>query len=83
MQTKSELSRLFILLHLVGIAVLVLAFFLLIPAGGRTHSAWLDLVVVCVVLSINFPPYAIVRLSLGDFNVKIPALGLLGICDAV
>jgi hypothetical protein len=83
MQTKSELSRLFILLHLVGIAVLVLAFFLLIPAGGRTHSAWLDLVVVCIVLSINFPPFAIVRLSLGNFNVKIPALGLLEICDAV
>jgi len=83
MQTKSEISRLFVVLHIVGIAILVLAFFLLIPAGGRTHTAWLDLVVVCIVLSINFPPFAIVRLSLGDFNVKIPALGLLEICDFV
>ncbi len=83
MKTKSELSRLFILLHLAGIAVLVFAFFLLVPAEGRTHSAWLDLIVVCIVLSINFPPFAIVRLSLGDFNLKIPALGLLEICDAV
>jgi len=83
MQTKSELSRLFILLHLVGLALLVLAFFLLIPPGARTHSAWLDLVVVCLVLSINFPPFALVRLGLGVFNVKIPALGLLGLCDIV
>jgi len=83
MQTKSELSRLFILLHLVGIAVLVFAFFLLIPAGGRSHSAWLDLAVVCIVLSINFPPFAIVRFSLSSFNVKIPAIGLLIVCDTV
>jgi hypothetical protein len=83
MQTKSEISRLFFLLHLVGIVLLVIAFFLLIPDGERTHTAWLDLAIACIVLSINFPPFAIVRLSLGDFNVKIPALGLLGICDAV
>lgn len=83
MQTKSEISRIFILLHLVGLALLVLAFFLLIPPGSRTQSAWLDLVVVCIVLSINFPPFAFVRLGLGVFNVKIPALGLLEVCDFV
>lgn len=83
MKTKSELSRLFILLHLVGLFLLVLAFFLLIPPGARTHSAWLDLVVACLVLSINFPPFGLVRLGLGVFNVKIPALGLLGFCDLV
>jgi hypothetical protein len=81
MKTKSELSRLFILLHLVGLALLVLAFFLLIPPGARTHSAWLDLVVVCLVLSINFPPFAFVQLGLGVFDVKIPALGILELCD--
>ena len=83
MKTKSELSRLFILLHLAGLALLVLAFFLLIPPGARTHSAWLDLIVVSLVLSINFPPFAFVRLGLGVFNVKIPALGLLELCDIV
>lgn len=83
MQAKSEISRLFIVLHVVGLALLVLAFFLLIPPGSRTHSAWLDLVVVCLVLSINFPPFAFVRLGLGAFNVKIPALGLLGLCAIV
>ena len=81
MKTKTELSRLFVLLHLLGIGLLILAFFLLIPPGARTHSAWLDLVVVCLVLSINFPPFALVRLSLGVFDVKIPALGLLEVCD--
>lgn len=83
MKTKAELSRLFVLLHLIGIGLLVLAFFLLIPAERRTHSAWLDLVVVCLVLSINFPPLAFVRLGLGAFNVKIPALGILEVCDIV
>jgi len=81
MKTKTELSRLFVLLHLLGIGLLVLAFFLLIPPGWRTHSVWLDLVVVCLVLSINFPPLALVRLSLGVFDLKIPALGLLEVCD--
>ena len=81
MQTKSEITRLFIVLHLVGIALLVFGFFLLVPSELRTHSAWLGLVIVCFVLSINFPPFAIVRLSLGDFNAKIPALGLLELCD--
>ena len=61
--------------------LLVLAFFLLIPPGARTHSAWLDLVVVALVLSINFPPFAFVQLGLGVFNVKIPALGILELCD--
>jgi hypothetical protein len=83
MKTKAELSRLFILLHLVGIGLLVLAFFLLIPPGCRSDSAWLDLVVVCLVLSINFPPFALVQLGLGAFNVKIPALGILEVCDIV
>lgn len=83
MQTKSELSRLFVLLHLIGIALLIFAFFMLIPPGGRTHSAWLDLAVVCIVLSINFPPLAIVQVASGIFDYKIPALGLLGVCDAV
>ena len=46
MQTKSEISRLFILLHLVGIALLVLAFFLLVPSRMREliphGSTWLS-----------------------------------------
>jgi hypothetical protein len=83
MQTKSEISRLFVLLHLIGIALLVLAFFLLITPGGRTHTAWLDLVVACIVLSINFPPFAIVQVASGVFGYKIAALGLLEVCDAV
>lgn len=79
MLTKSELTRIFIFLHLIGIAILVLAFFLLIPPEARSHSAWLDLLVVCLVLSINFPPFALVQLSVGLFDIKIPAIGLLGV----
>src|ERR1035438_2895401 len=55
MQSKSEISRIFVLLYFAGIALLVLAFLLLVSPGERTHSAWLDLIVVWIVFSINFP----------------------------
>jgi hypothetical protein len=81
MQTKSEISRIFVLLYFVGIALLVLAFLLLVSPGERTHAAWLDLIVVWIVFSINFPVLSMGRMRVGSFSAKIPALGLLGLCD--
>ena len=81
MQTKSEIYRVFVFLYFVGVALLLAAFFLLVPTEWRTHSAWLDLTIVFIVFSINFPLASIWRRRSGSFNAKIPALGLLGICD--
>jgi hypothetical protein len=51
MQTRQEIFRTFVLLYFVGIALLVLGFFLLISPEWRTHSAWLDLTILLIVYS--------------------------------
>jgi hypothetical protein len=81
MQTRREIFRMFVLLFFVGIALLVLGFFLLISPEWRTHSAWLDLTVLLIVYSINFPLLSIWHIGIDSFSAKIPALGLLGLCD--
>jgi len=81
MQAKSKISRLFILLYFVGLALLAASFILLVPPGARTEVAWLDFAIVCIVFSINFPLFSAWRMNVGSFNAKIPALGLLILCD--
>jgi hypothetical protein len=81
MQTRQEIFRMFVLLYFVGIALLVLGFFLLISPEWRTHSAWLDLTILLIVYSINFPLLSIWHIGVASFSAKIPALGLLGLCD--
>jgi multisubunit Na+/H+ antiporter MnhG subunit len=81
MQTKSQINQLFVFLYFVGIGLLVAGFLILVPDAQQTHTAWLDLAVICIVFSANFPLLYIGRWRKGDFNTRIPALGLLSICD--
>ena len=81
MLSKFEVSRLFVLLYFVGVVLLASAFFILVPDTQRTHTAWLDLAVVFVVFSINFPLLSLWKMGRSSFNERIPALGLVGLCD--
>jgi hypothetical protein len=81
MQTKSEISRVFVVLYFVGIALLLVGFFLLVPPEWRTDAARLDLAIAFIVYSVNFPLVSIWWSKPASFNSRIPALGLLGLCD--
>jgi multisubunit Na+/H+ antiporter MnhG subunit len=81
MQTKSQINQLFVFLYFVGIGLLVAGFLILVPDAQQTHTAWLDLAVVCIVYSANFPLLYLGRWRTKDFNTRISALGLLGVCD--
>jgi len=83
MLSKHEVSRLFVLLYFVGVVLLASAFFILVPEAQRTSTAWLDLAVVIAVFSINFPLLSLGRMRRSSFNDRIPALGLLGLCDLI
>jgi hypothetical protein len=81
MPSKSEVSRLFSLLYFVGVVLLAGSFFLLVPESRRTHAAWLDLAVIFAVFSLNFSLSFFWRISGSSFHERIPALGVLGLCD--
>jgi hypothetical protein len=81
MPTESSSSTLLAWLYAVGLALLLAAFFLLVPAAYLTQVAWLDLAVAGIVYSINFSVLFGRRISIGSFSRRIPALGLLGLTD--
>lgn len=81
MPDKSDLSRIFLLLYLVGVVLLTSAFLLLVPDGRRTPAAWLDLAVLFAVFSLNFALSFLWRISGSSFHERIPSLGVLGLCD--
>jgi hypothetical protein len=81
MQTRSEISQLFRILYVVGLVLLVSAFFLLVPSLWRTPTAFLDLAVLGIVFTVNFPLFFAWSTKSDGFNAKIPALGLLVFCD--
>ena len=81
METKPQLNPRFLFLYVVGVGLLFASFLWLVPHADQTHTAWLDLAVVCLVYSANFPLLYLGRWRTGDFNTRISALGLLGVCD--
>lgn len=81
METKSQLNQFFVVLYFIGIGLLIAGFLILVPDAQQTHTAWLDLVVVCLVYSANFPMLYLGRWRSRGFDTQIPALGLLAVCD--
>jgi len=75
------ISLAFILLLVLGLGLMVLGFFFLVPTGQRGPIAWLNLAVFAVIFLMNASNLG--GRGDGDFSRKIPTLGILMIANLV
>lgn len=75
--TRGSYNRgIFATLYFIGLALLILGYVLLVPMAARTSVAWLDLIVICFVYSVNFLGFGAWRFQTGGFTSRIPRLAI-------
>ncbi len=77
MNPNSPVRPLVRVLPLIGIAFVVFAFLVLLPAPLRTRTAWLDLVVLSALLIMNFPTVLLWGFTTTSFDAAVPKFAML------
>jgi hypothetical protein len=62
------------LIPLLGLALVVFAFFLIVPPESRSNTAWLDLAALCGLFVLDYPVFLLTRFRFRTFDVVIPQL---------
>ena len=77
MQTKADFSRIYFVLYVVGLGLILGAFYLLVAPEHRTHIAWLNLAAVYAVFTIDFAIFSLASIGTRSFEQRIAGLGIL------
>ena len=83
MTMDSRTRAYFIVLYLAGLILLVLGLYSLLPDGFRSSLGFLDIVVVCVAYSLNYPLAAIGWARARAFEINAPALSIRWACTGI
>lgn len=77
----ARIKVLFALLYITGLALICLAFVLLVPAWLPRDVVWLDFLTVCAVYSVNLLGFVALRGDAAGFARRIPRLAIFLCCD--
>lgn len=80
MTMDSRTRTYFTLLYFVGLALLIPGLYYLLPHGMRNAFGWLDITVICLVYSLNFPLAALSWARASAFELNAPALSIRWAC---